>query len=46
MFFRHLLSVTILPLTMTVLIPWWIGRDAGTSRASFLVCNAGGIREL
>jgi len=30
MFVRHLLSVAILPLTMTVLIPWWIGRNAGT----------------
>jgi protein-S-isoprenylcysteine O-methyltransferase Ste14 len=31
MFFRHLLSVTILPFTMTVLIPWWIARNAGTT---------------
>jgi len=31
MFFRHLLSVAILPFTMTVLIPWWIARDAGTT---------------
>lgn len=31
MFFRHLLSVVILPVTMTVLVPWSIGRRTGTS---------------
>jgi protein-S-isoprenylcysteine O-methyltransferase Ste14 len=31
MLVRHLVSVAILPVTMAVLIPWWIGRNAGTS---------------
>jgi protein-S-isoprenylcysteine O-methyltransferase Ste14 len=33
MFFRHLLSVGILPFTVTVLVPWWIGRRTGASLA-------------
>lgn len=31
MFIRHLISVAILPFTMTVLIPWWIGRNTPTT---------------
>jgi protein-S-isoprenylcysteine O-methyltransferase Ste14 len=30
MFMRHLLSIALLPLTVTMLVPWWLASRAGT----------------
>lgn len=33
MFFRHLLAITVLPFTVTVLVPLWLARRNGTALA-------------
>src|SRR5262245_56057678 len=33
MWFRHFLSIAILPFTVTVLVPWWIARRNQTALA-------------